>query len=139
MKLLMFQAQHFEFKHPSTDQTARGETTSETLNASTRETTVVFVHAEAEDLNRATALLTKAAKNIKWIANKRNLKAVALHSFAHLSESKAPRAFAESFITSLADRLRGNGYEVTITPFGHSLEWELRVFPEGIAKVFKSL
>ncbi len=39
----------------------------------------------------------------------------------------------------LAARLRHTGYQVPLTPFGWVCEWELAVFGESLAKVFKSL
>ena len=66
---------------------------------------------------------------------------VVLHSFTHLAD--APRSaspqFAEVFLQSAAARLRNTGYQVTLTPFGWVCEWELAVFGESLAKVFKSL
>ena len=38
-----------------------------------------------------------------------------------------------------ATRLRNTGYQVTLTPFGWVCEWDLSVFGESLAKVFKSL
>jgi len=39
----------------------------------------------------------------------------------------------------LAERLRGTGYQVWITPFGYVCEWDLSVYGESLAKVFKAL
>ena len=62
------------------------------------EVAVVFVHAEAEDEQRRSKVLTKALKNIKWLANKRGLKNIVLHSFTHLAGSKASPEFAHGFL-----------------------------------------
>jgi hypothetical protein len=62
-----------------------------------------------------------------------------LHSFGHLSESKASPQFAESFLQELAPRLTAAGFAVCVTPFGYTCEWDLSVFGESIAKVFKAL
>ena len=67
------------------------------------------------------------------------LKNVVLHSFTHLAEMSASPQFAEAFLQSAAERLRNTGYQVTLTPFGWVCEWELAVFGESLAKVFKSL
>jgi hypothetical protein len=64
---------------------------------------------------------------------------VVLHSFTHLGgETEAP-GFAQAFLKRLAERLRGTGYEVWITPFGYVCEWDLSVYGESLAKVFKTL
>jgi len=100
---------------------------------------VIFVHAEHGDEAAPAKLLSKFVKNVKWLANKRGAKNIVLHSFTHLSESKAQPGFAESFLTDASARLRNAGYRVRLTPFGYSCEWDLAVHGESIAKVFKAL
>jgi hypothetical protein len=103
------------------------------------EAAVIFVHAEAEDEQQRSKVLTKALKNIKWLANKRSLKNIVLHSFTHLAGSKAPPEFAHDFLEEVAGRLRRTGYNVWLTPFGYVCEWELAVYGESLAKVFKEI
>ncbi len=103
------------------------------------EAAVIFVHAEAEDEQRRSKVLTKALKNIKWLANKRGLKNIVLHSFTHLADSKASPEFADDFLEGVAGRLRQTGYNVWLTPFGYVCEWELSVYGESLAKVFKEI
>ena len=76
-------------------------------------------------------------KNVKWIAGKRTLKNIVLHSFTHLADASrsASPQFAETFLQSAAMRLRNTGYQVTLTPFGWVCEWDLSVFGESLAKV----
>jgi hypothetical protein len=100
---------------------------------------VVFLHAEEEDETKGNSLLTKTLKNIKWLANKRDLKNIVLHSFTHLSDTTASSDYAQAFLESVAGRLRGTGYHVWLTPFGYFCEWELSVYGESLAKVFKAL
>jgi len=76
---------------------------------------------------------------VKWIAGKRGLKQVVLHSFTHLAEQSAAPEFAEQFLQGAAERLRNTGYEVTLTPFGWVCEWGIEVYGESLAKVFKTL
>jgi hypothetical protein len=64
---------------------------------------------------------------------------VVLHSFTHLSDSKADPIFAQGLLQEAADRLRRTGYEVWTTPFGYVCEWELSVRGESLGRVFKSL
>ena len=91
MKLLMFQARHFEFA----PQTPDPPPVPNRIDA----VTVVFIHAEAHDVCNQARLARKAARHVKWLCNKRGLTNIALHSFAHLSESKAPVEFGEWFIS----------------------------------------
>jgi hypothetical protein len=100
---------------------------------------VIFVHAEDGDDTAPAKLRSKFIKNVKWLANKRGVRNIVLHSFTHLSESKAEPGFAERFLTDAAARLESAGYRVHLTPFGYSCEWELAVHGEPIAKVFKAL
>ena len=136
MKLLMFEARHFWWKSFS-------KTLEDVPQMDVEETVadavVVFLHAEEEDEAKGNKLLTKTLKNIKWLANKRDLKNIVLHSFTHLSDSTASSDYAQTFLESAAERLRGTGYHVWLTPFGYFCEWELSVHGESLAKVFKAL
>ena len=100
---------------------------------------MIFVHAEAEDEQRRSKVLTKAPKNIKWLANKRGLRNIVLHSFTHLSSSTASPEFAHDLLEEVAGRLRRTGYKVWLTPFGYVCEWELSVYGESLAKVLKEI
>jgi hypothetical protein len=135
MKLLLFQAKQFSWKTFSkTLETVPDQEAAETVP----ETVVVFLHAEAEDEIKS-GLETKVVKNIKWLANKRQLKNIVLHSFTHLSGSTASPEFAEALLNRLEQRLRNTGYQVWQTPFGYFCEWDLSVYGDSLAKVFKQL
>ena len=84
-------------------------------------------------------MATRVVKNIKWLANKRELKRVVLHSFTHLSASTAPADYAETLLGAVAERLASAGYEVAQTPFGYFCSWDLAVVGESLGKVFKEL
>ena len=136
MKLLMFLAKEtafrpFEKTLPDADDSA---SEVKTTNAA-----VIFVHSEPQDEADPSGLETKFVKNIKWIAGKRGIRNIVLHSFTHLAETSASPQFAEGFLHSAAQRLRDTDYQVNLTPFGWVCEWELSVFGESFAKVFKSL
>lgn len=135
MKLLLFQAKQFYWKSFSkTLETVPDQEVAETV----AEAVVVFLHAEAEDEARS-GLETKVVKNIKWLANKRNLKHIVLHSFTHLSGSTASPEFAQALLQGLEQRLRHTGYQVWQTPFGYFCEWDLSVYGDSLAKVFKEI
>ncbi len=129
MKILLFQAAEFAFSDDhETLAPARGPARI-----------VALIHAEPNDRADQARVVRKAVKQIKWLAGKRGLEHVVLHSFAHLSPNKAPVAEAGALIDALANRLEGAGYRVTTTPFGESLAWRLTVFQEPLAKVFISI
>jgi hypothetical protein len=136
MKLLMFQARRFWYRPyvKSLPDAPDAEGEHEVTDAA-----VIWIHAEEKDPARRGKVLSKMLKNIKWLANKRDLERVVLHSFTHLSDSKADPIFAQALLQEAGDRLRRTGYEVWITPFGYVCEWELSVRGESLGRVFKSL
>lgn len=136
MKLLMFQAKRFWFR--SFSKTLEFVEDQE-VEQEVRDAAVIFIHAEAGDEAQGSALLTKALKNIKWIANKRGLTHVVLHSFTHLADTTASPEYAQAALETLAARLRDVGYTVVVTPFGYFCEWDLSVYGESLAKVYKAL
>lgn len=97
---------------------------------------VAFVHAEAGDPARQTKVVTKALKNIKWLAGKFDTRRVVLHSFAHLGPDKAPPELAQEFLQRMQERLTSAGYEVAVTPFGYFNEFRMHVAGPSLAKVF---
>jgi Archaea-specific editing domain of threonyl-tRNA synthetase len=136
MKLLMFLSKQFTFRPFEKTMPEAGDGNGE---AQVSEAAVVFVHSEPQDEGDPAGLETKFVKNVKWIAGKRGFKNVVLHSFTHLAEASASPQFAEAFLQNAAVRLRDTGYQVTVTPFGWVCEWDLSVYGESLAKVFKSL
>ena len=138
MKLLSFQAKRFAWRsHSKTLATASDERVSEDVP----DAVVVFVHAEAKDAGEEERgrAFRHTLKHVKWLAGKRELKNVVLHSFTHLGAENAPPEFAEAFLQELATRLRDTGYSVWTTPFGWFCEWDLSVHGESLAKVWKEI
>ena len=135
MKLLLFQAKKFYWASYSK---TLDDVPEQDVANTVEDALVVFLHAEAEDEENP-KVETKAVKNIKWLANKRNLKNVVLHSFTHLSGSTASAEFAQDFLNRLDTRLTGTGYQVWQTPFGYFCEWDLSVYGDSLAKVFKEI
>jgi hypothetical protein len=136
MRLLMFQAQRFWWKSFSRTLEEVEEIEAE---EAVEEAVVVFMHVEAKDAAARDDVFRKTLKNVKWLANKRDLRRVVLHSFTHLGGENAEPAFAGAFIEELAERLRATGYEAWITPFGYFNEWELKVYGESLGKVWKEI
>ncbi|MBM4457176.1 MAG: hypothetical protein FJ011_05330 [Chloroflexi bacterium] len=136
MRLLMFMAKRFWWK--SFSKTLEGVEDIESEDQ-VADAVVVFMHVEAKDAADRDDVFRKTLKNVKWLANKRDLKRVVLHSFTHLGGENAEPEFAAVFMTELADRLRATGYDVRVTPFGYFNEWELGVYGESLGKVWKEL
>jgi hypothetical protein len=138
MKLLCFQAKRFRWK---THSKTLPDLPNQDVEEEVAEVVVVFVHAERsdEDEARRASVLRQSLKHIKWLANKKELKNIILHSFTHLGGDTASASFAQSFITLLAQRLQGTDYQVWTTPFGYFCEWDLSVYGESLAKVWKEI
>lgn len=136
MRLLMFMAQRFWWR--SYSKTLEDVEDVQVEEAVT-DAAVIFMQVEAKDAAVREDVFRKALKNIKWLANKRGLTRVVLHSFTHLGGENAEPEFAAALITELADRLRATGYEARITPFGYFNEWELKVYGESLGKVWKEV
>ena len=138
MKLLCFQAKRFRWM---THSKTLAEVADQDIDQEVGETVVVFLHAEAADGDaaRTATVLRQSLKHIKWLANKRGLRNIVLHSFSHLGGVTASAALAESFMTTLQHRLSETGYQVWTTPFGYFCEWDLSVYGESLAKVWKEI
>jgi hypothetical protein len=138
MKLLCFQAKRFHWK---TSSKTLPQVADQSADEEVVEAVVVFLHAEASDAkeDRIGSVLRQTLKHIKWLANKRQLKNVVIHSFTHLGGETASPPFAAAFIDTLSQRLRDNGYNVSFTPFGYFCEWDLSVYGDSLAKVWKEI
>jgi len=99
-----------------------------------------FIQVEEEDVERENEVARKLLKNLKWICGKNKTnKKIILHSFVHLSESKAPPEFTEAFFNNIDERLTNSGYEVEQTPFGYFLDLQIDAPGFSLARVFKSI
>ena len=138
MKLLCFQAKRFRWK---THSKTLPEVPDREVEEAVDEAVVVFYQAEAadEETERRASVLRQTLKHVKWLANKRGLKNIVLHSFAHLGGAGAPTEFTEQLIEETAERLRATGYSVRLTPFGYFCEWDLSVYGDSLAKVWKEI
>lgn len=136
MKILMFFAPRFWFK---TYEKVLDSVPDQDVDSSMENAVVVFYHAEAGDTDRRSGVLTKFLKNVKWLTGKFKTKNIVLHSFNHLSTSKAPAEFTVALITDAKDRLTKSGFNVVETPFGYLNEWKIHVAGESLAKVFKDI
>ena len=97
-----------------------------------------FIQAEAGDEEDLKGVEKKMVKNIKWAAGKNNTKRVMLHSFAHLSESKASPEFTTELFQKAIERLENAEYETFTTPFGYFLDLDMKAPGYSLARLFKS-
>jgi hypothetical protein len=136
MKVILFYAPSFWFK---TYERVLPDVPEQDVEKEADNAVVVFYQAEAGDAGRENNVLSKLVKNIKWLAGKFETKAVVLHSFGHLSLSKAPPDLTAGLINNVKVRLEKSGFSVIETPFGYLNEWKIHVAGESLAKVFKEL
>jgi hypothetical protein len=135
MKLLMVYVENFGYK-----------TTTKTLEnfpeineeQEIKNSLVGFIHVEEKDEENKAKTVTKLIKNLKWAANKNNTKKIVLHSFAHLSESKASPQITKEIFDKAEERLVGSNYEVWQTPFGYFLDLKVEAPGHSQARIFKS-
>lgn len=138
MRLLCFQARRFRWK---TFEKTLPDAPEQDVEASVENALVAFVHVEASDVGseRAASIFRQAHKHLKWLANKRRMTVVVLHSFTHLGGDAADPEVAFDLLERLRERLAGGGYEVFVTPFGYMNEWDISVFGDSLAKVWKQI
>ncbi|MEN8224790.1 MAG: threonyl-tRNA synthetase editing domain-containing protein [Bacteroidota bacterium] len=99
---------------------------------------VAFIQAEAKDEEDLKGMEKKLVKNLKWAAGKNNTKRVMLHSFAHLSDSKASPEFTSELFDSAKARMENAEYETFTTPFGYFLDLDMQAPGYSLARIFKS-
>lgn len=135
MRILTFQAEHFAWR--SFSKTLE-EVDEVEVDASVDDALVAFMHIEAQDTEPESKAFKRTLKHLKWLANKRDLTQVVLHSFTHLGGMNAEPDAAFAFMQRLSERLTHTGYQVQMTPFGYFCSWDLRVYGESLAKVYKA-
>jgi len=136
MKLLMIYADRFKYKTTtrtieSVPEINREEAISNVL--------VGFVQVEKEDEENQQYVETKLVKNLKWAARKNSTKRIVLHSFAHLSHSKASLEFTMQLLDSAEKRIDLTDYEVSQTPFGYFLDLDVQAPGESLARIFEDI
>jgi len=115
------------------------EAADRTDEMAARDALVALVHVEATDPEQHAKLVTKAIKQVKWLAGKFESRCVVLHSFAHLAATRSTPAQAADLLEDMRARLASTGFEVHVTPFGYFNEFRLHVAGPSLAKVFVEL
>jgi len=136
MKLLMIYANRFAYKT-----TLKGlESASKTSEENIIENALVgFIHVEEKDEAHLSKVETKLIKNLKWAARKNNTERIVLHSFTHLSESKASPEITKQLLNNSEQRLKKANYETYQTPFGYFLNLDVKAPGNPLARLFKDI
>lgn len=133
MKLLLFYVHDFWLKPAEKNLEEAPEVEGE---LSAQGAVFALVHAEPKDGERTGKVVTKAIKNIKWVAGKFGSKRAVLHYFAHLGKETAAPELARNLVEAMSERLASAGYETQTTPFGYFNEFRIHVAGESMGKVF---
>ena len=136
MRLLMIYAEKFAYKTSLKSL----ESVSETIEQNMIENAVVgFIHVEEKDEANLSNVETKLIKNLKWAARKNNTERIVLHSFTHLSDSKASSEITKQLLDNSEQRLKKSNYEVSQTPFGYFLDLDVKAPGNPLARIFKDI
>lgn len=101
---------------------------------------VAFVQVEENDEEYDVKSREKKLVNhLKWTARKNNCKNVVLHSFAHLSESKASVEFTKELFDLAEIRLQNAAFTTAQTPFGYFLDLNIKAPGFSLARIWASL
>jgi len=101
---------------------------------------LAFIQVEEEDEEKDLKSREKKLVNhLKWTARKNDTKRIILHSFAHLSESKASYDFTVQLFNVSQKRLENTEYEVFQTPFGYFLDLKIDAPGASLARIWASL
>ncbi len=104
-----------------------------------KDTQVAYIQAEEGDEapDRQKSIEKKLLNYIKWICRKNETNNVVLHSFAHLSESKASAEFTKALFDRVEQRLKNVDFNVAQTPFGYFLDLDVQAPGFSLARVFR--
>ena len=136
MKLLMIYTERFAYKTSVKTLEFEPEISEE---SSLDNALVGFIHVEQKDGENISYVETKMVKNLKWAARKNNTRKIVLHSFAHLSETKASTEITKQLLDNSEKRLQRADYEVYKTPFGYYLDLDLRAPGNPFSRLFKEI
>jgi D-Tyr-tRNAtyr deacylase len=101
---------------------------------------LAFIQVEKSDeLNDIKSREKKLVNHLKWVARKNTCKSVILHSFAHLSESKASPEFTKQVFDEAEKRLRNADFQTEQTPFGYFLDLNIKAPGFSLARIWANL
>ena len=108
--------------------------------ASYKDAIVAFIQVEESDeANDVKSREKKLVNHLKWTSRKNNCKRVVLHSFAHLSESKASIEFTKAVFDQAEIRLKNADFETAQTPFGYFLDLKIDAPGFSLARIWATL
>ncbi|WP_462319569.1 threonyl-tRNA synthetase editing domain-containing protein [Marinilabilia sp.] len=146
MKVLVFYTKRFGYKtseqNLSDEELAIFYPDKEQIEheAQYKDCITAFIQAEAEDEEKdLKSREKKLANHLKWVARKNNTSDIVLHSFAHLSASKASLEFTAGLFNATQTRLNNGSYSASQTPFGFFLDLDMEAPGFSMARVWGDL
>jgi predicted deacetylase len=101
---------------------------------------LAFIHVEETDEEYDIKSREKKLVNhLKWTARKNSCQKIILHSFAHLSDSKASVEFTKQLFDLAEKRLQNGEYQTTQTPFGYFLDLNIKAPGHSLARIWATL
>ena len=137
MKVLVFYCKEFSYL-PAKKNIENVETITE--GATFNDCILAFIHIEESD--EALDLKSREKKlvnHLKWTSRKNNTQRIILHSFAHLSESKASENFSRDIFNLAQKRLENTDHEVFQTPWGYFLDLAIQAPGYSLARIWATL
>lgn len=114
--------------------------TDVTEGATFNDAILAFIQVEQSDEeNDVKSREKKLVNHLKWTARKNNCQKIILHSFAHLSDSKASVEFTKEIFDEAEKRLQNGGFETAQTPFGYFLDLNLKAPGHSLARIWATL
>ena len=135
MKVLLIYCRRFGYV-PTIKTLEKVKDTNEGENHENVQT--AFIQVEEEDKKNEKSVSKNLRNLLKWIHRKNQPKHLILHSFAHLSDSKADADYTRDFLNKTEQWLKQRNYSVSQTPFGYFLDLQIEAPGFSLARVFKS-
>lgn len=137
MKVLVMYVDEFSY-NPAQKNLEEAEDVTE--GATFTNSIVAFIHMEESDAESDIRSREKKLVNhLKWTARKNDCNHIVLHSFAHLSDTKAPAGFTREVFNEAEKRLQNGGYQTAQTPFGYFLDLNIKAPGHSLARIWASL
>lgn len=137
MKVLVVYVDEFSYK-PARKNLDEVEDITE--GAAFSDSILAFIQVEESDEEKDVKSREKKLVNhLKWTARKNNCKSIILHSFAHLSESKASVDFTKKLFDLAEKRLQNANLKTAQTPFGYFLDLNIKAPGFSLARIWATL
>jgi hypothetical protein len=135
MKVLLIYCHRFDYT-PTTKTLDTAEEVSE--GKAWKNVQTAFIQVEEEDRENEKSVTKNLRNLLKWIHRKNQPDHILLHSFAHLSDSKADPEYTMKFLQKIEQWLKERNYSVSQTPFGYFLDLHIEAPGFSLARVFKA-